>query len=362
MSFPQQAFVVAMLLVACANGTESSGQPPSEQFDGGGNDGSVACAENLASNSLNCGACGHDCLGAACTAGVCQPTVIGDVQGFLPPHGLAIGSSDVFFYGPYDSLLGRFSKYGGPMQTYGNTGARPTGVGVHGESLYWSVDLWVGHTVGTRPIVGGDSEFGGKGTFGSTIAVDADGVFISELTTIAGAVKEGVIGRYSHDLQQHEFLFAEDYAVLLVSTKTQLVWISEYYPSYVIAGSKTIAPGEPVLTHARQKLAVPAQGNIVGLAANLTDAYVTDGSTLWRVPLSGSQPTALLSNAQASSVAVDDSGVYVTTSNSVLRIDLEQSSKVQSIAKGQDAPRAVTTDEQFVYWINAETRVTKVAK
>lgn len=43
-----------------------------------GTDGATSCASpSLDSDPKNCGFCGHDCRGAACTAGLCEPTSLG---------------------------------------------------------------------------------------------------------------------------------------------------------------------------------------------------------------------------------------------------------------------------------------------
>ena len=46
--------------------------------DGSGGSGGAACT-NTDSDKLNCGACGHSCLGGDCSARICQPLLLGTI-------------------------------------------------------------------------------------------------------------------------------------------------------------------------------------------------------------------------------------------------------------------------------------------
>ena len=61
--------------------------------DGAGGDG--ACQASIATDPLNCGACGHDCLGGACEAGVCGPVAI--VSGEPAPAYIATDGTKVYW-------------------------------------------------------------------------------------------------------------------------------------------------------------------------------------------------------------------------------------------------------------------------
>jgi hypothetical protein len=51
----------------------------------------------LASDALNCGACGHSCLGGTCSAGQCQPILLGmTAYGRLNEKGLAVDANNVY--------------------------------------------------------------------------------------------------------------------------------------------------------------------------------------------------------------------------------------------------------------------------
>jgi hypothetical protein len=61
--------------------------------DHGGTD--AKCTPDAATDPLNCGSCGHDCLGGACAGGMCQPVVLATPTS---PLWLAIQSDKILFW------------------------------------------------------------------------------------------------------------------------------------------------------------------------------------------------------------------------------------------------------------------------
>ncbi len=57
-----------------SGGTDAGGAVDASPDAGGG----AACTADLQKDAKNCGACGHDCLGATCSAGMCTPEGVGD--------------------------------------------------------------------------------------------------------------------------------------------------------------------------------------------------------------------------------------------------------------------------------------------
>ena len=53
------------------------------------------CETPLVADAKNCGACGHDCLGAACASGECAPAAI--VTGEAGPGGIAVDDTDAYW-------------------------------------------------------------------------------------------------------------------------------------------------------------------------------------------------------------------------------------------------------------------------
>lgn len=70
----------------------------------------ATCEADLASDAKNCGACGHDCLGGACTAGVCQPFVVG--VGLSGPANPAVDENGMLFFTTNDGAVRSCSATG----------------------------------------------------------------------------------------------------------------------------------------------------------------------------------------------------------------------------------------------------------
>lgn len=57
-------------------GSAGNGGAPGTGGDEAGGGGAAPCSDDLTSDTLHCGACGHDCLGGECEDSVCQPVRI----------------------------------------------------------------------------------------------------------------------------------------------------------------------------------------------------------------------------------------------------------------------------------------------
>jgi len=85
------------------------------------------CA-NFATDSNNCGACGHSCGGGACSGSVCQPLLLGTAN---EGGGIAVGSGEVYwttaqsFDGAGISGILAAPSYGGPVATIVGSGTTP---------------------------------------------------------------------------------------------------------------------------------------------------------------------------------------------------------------------------------------------
>lgn len=78
-------------------------------------DAADGCESELAIDGANCGWCGHDCAGAACSGGLCVPTVLaGGQQGATS---VAVDASHVYFTAFMVQRVGRVPKGGGTVET-----------------------------------------------------------------------------------------------------------------------------------------------------------------------------------------------------------------------------------------------------
>ena len=183
---------------ATAGGTTSdAGATEAAQGTAACGDGSTQCPNGCAdvlSSSANCGACGHDCLGAPCSGGRCSPTVL---AAGAPAH-LAVDGTNVYWTdatllsvlacpasgcpdaGP--KTLYAWSSGSGPPSAgppaYGSTGA----IAVQGSQLFFTVpapgeDYFEDDDVLSCPTDGGASFVIGGGYSQGAVAANAQSVY-----------------------------------------------------------------------------------------------------------------------------------------------------------------------------------------
>lgn len=96
-----------------------------------------ACV-SLATDPLNCGSCGHDCLGGACVAGLCQPIVLGG--DFTSPSAVALSDTHVYFREGAQGAgrILRIAKAGGTAEPVAQGVSNLVTVAIGGEQIYFA--------------------------------------------------------------------------------------------------------------------------------------------------------------------------------------------------------------------------------
>lgn len=110
--------------------------PPEASVDAGTD--TIACdLDATASDPLNCGACGHSCLGGGCEAGACQPVAVSRPQG--APNYLALGPGTIYWTETSNNSIASAPKMGGNAITLVSSGQTnaPAGIVVDSERMYW---------------------------------------------------------------------------------------------------------------------------------------------------------------------------------------------------------------------------------
>jgi hypothetical protein len=104
------AALATCVVVACSSfGSTDDATPPATEagIEGavadGPSEGGAICA-NVTTDPTNCGRCGHDCLGGACAAGVCQPLLVASFTD--QPVGSVVLSQDHVFWNTMQDLAG----------------------------------------------------------------------------------------------------------------------------------------------------------------------------------------------------------------------------------------------------------------
>jgi hypothetical protein len=139
----------------------------------------------LDTDSLNCGACGHDCLGGGCESGLCVPQVVASAVN--DPRGIATDQGFVYWT-TGDGSVQRAPKSGGAVETLAVEQESPGAIAVDATYAYW-----VNEDSGRVVRMAKDGQGKAKSLLTSTglldLAVDSQNLYLSK------KLKKGEISR-----------------------------------------------------------------------------------------------------------------------------------------------------------------------
>jgi hypothetical protein len=344
-----------------------------------------------ASDPKNCGACGHDCLGGACTSGACQPVAIGAATDETPAL-LFLDDTYVYWTNHVhtsEHMCPQVKLVRAPKQAT-NPPAEPQTVAsengvyyadVGPDYIYYGASRCAvddGHvrrfpansantptpeTVATLPV-------GGMG-----VAAAGDSFFYMAATSpgpiniVASPAGGGAATTLATD---------PSYAYFLLTDGANLYWNSADSDATANIKSVSINGGAPITVASTQQSPL---GEVVLGAVDGANVYYVAGSTLQELPVGQTTPTMLLNQAPPGEIkAVASSGADVC-----MITDPEQPAFIDAIScvsktgGPNQGPRtlfqgefgfeilALAADEQSVYWIyntlnSPHTTVYRLAK
>lgn len=337
------------------SGTDAGGS--SSQGGGGsaGSGGAGGCDMSaLQTDPLNCGVCGHSCLGGLCTAGKCQPFAIADGIGI----GGDIAVSDGFVYWT-DQAVGSGAvdrtTLDGALGVEELTNAlTPNGLAVAGNSVVYAHSLGEGAAAVSRVATTGGqpTRLAEPSTPSSTWAVATDGT-VAVFTDLFGTV-----GRTAITGSNNTFT-----ALASGEDEPRGVAIDNGIVYFVTSGNGLVR-SVPVSGGAVSTVASPG-GALFGIDA-------VDGTLVWTDQTSGSvviksgalPPTTLatgLTNPFDVTIDAQRNVAYVTElAGRVLQVALN-GGEVTVLGQGFAEPYGVASDATAVYF-TTDSRVWRVAK
>jgi hypothetical protein len=273
----------------------------------------------LQSDSKNCGACGHDCLGGDCMAGRCQPLQV--TSSAVSAANVVLGTESAYIVdiGSGSRLL-KVSKKDGTISPIAGGGV--AGVALEGNAIYWTTAPTVGASEGRvlRASLDGTGAIeiaNGQASPGS-IVVDESGVYWlnSGTTGTDGAVMWLAPGAPA------PVPFADGQArPASIATDAQNVYWFTVGPS----------DGRDSAVYKRAK----AGGGIVALAQGQPNATGSPMSLFVRGDRVFFTPRGL-GNMDGRVRAVSTDGADTV-----------------EYARDQVRPQAIVADDQYVYWVDA---------
>lgn len=317
------------------------------------------CSGSLDSDSENCGACGHSCLGNACQAGVCAFFELASKQ--AAPSGLAVGGGAVFWTteGANPDFVGNvfalsLSDPTTPPTVIATSQQYPRALSFADGALYWgsygdgAIGKWT-TTTGTSAL--GVAPSGGL----YNVATDATYVYFAMELAHSGMPTTGAVGRCPLDGCRGappEILATADAKIIGLALDGGALFWSVYSASGAIYGLTLDGSSSPHALAVGQALPlnVAAFGGFVywGNVGSGTVARVSaDAAVATPTILASNQPTPW-------GIAADDSGVYWTTysqTGQVMKL-APGTSKPLVLASGQSSPGHVRLDANYAYWTN----------
>ena len=307
--------------------------------NGGSGGGTTTCVADLMTDPLNCGQCGHDCLGGECLAGMCQPVLLGAEVGSLSFNVVVVGDNLYWVSGDGNGLSAvvGLPTAGGTMEVLGDLGAEGRAVAVVADSIF-ATALAAEFDGGLyrMPITGGVPAKESLNHFAATgLYRDADALYYTERaeglivrapfggafpTTIASGQNDPywVAGNSTH-------LFWTRLGDGVVVRYEKQGGVEEVFatgndnPGYIDASEESVCWADA----STLRCATPAGASVnsvlvpyANIAVDGTDVYWMDGTALWRSPASDlTQATQVVSTIVKGHLAIDAEAIYWVGSN-----------------------------------------------
>lgn len=345
-----------------AGGAAAGGGPTGLSCDEGLTRCDSACVR-IESDSRHCGACGHDCLGAACSAGLCATEEIAGA--IADPRAFAVGDAYVYWTTGAGAVQ-RAPKAGGAVETIADEQNDPGPIAVDGKRVYW-INRGDGTLLKRKKDGLGATKIvfdGGEAGSPEGLALDADSLYFTR------CIGQGDIRRARKETDDLPEVFMDDQpgATQIRTLGAGLAWSGFLDPWEVRGGG---VPGSYVrftLREGRGELLTLAEGEgeITALASAGETAVWAD-ATAGRIRARGigdSEPFTVADTAQVVGLAADEASVFWVTSGGNVSAHALGSGATRVLAVDLGAPGAIAVDATHVYILlsGASGGVVRVAR
>jgi hypothetical protein len=312
---------------------------------------------DLANDAKNCGVCAHDCLGAACVLGRCEPTTLATGQGAAVA--LAIDGARVYWTDEAGGAVMAAPQGGGMLAVIAAAQTGPHRIVEHAGALFWTNGAlgkrgaWRAASTGVdkKEITGDPTPYG--------IAADDTGIF-----WVLQSNAQATLLRAKLDGSAVSILTTKPAAAEEIALDADRVYITSPTDGVVAAVKK----------NGLGMVSLVTTGKPLGLAVDDAFVYWTDAAagTIGRVDKAGvSVETIATAQAHPTRLALDDDSAYwsnlgdpgcVAATGSIAK-RAKAGGPIVVLAEGQRCPRGIAVDGQYVYWTSlGAASIQRVAK
>jgi len=295
----------------------SQSEPPDGARDAGGDTGTGGgCQADIQNDSKNCGACGHDCLGAKCTAAACEPQRISDAVGpTASADAVVVDDTSVYWLslttvsGKTTSVVRAGPKGGGTSRIVGTADA--------GERWFYT-DLVL---------------------FNGTLYTGIEDAFGLRSVPAAGGAVTHVLDAASSPLSPYHFID---------------VGFGYFYVADACSIFDVPLPKGAAGSIQRGTCGAQNQGGLAIDATTGAHVYMTfDRNTIWKVTTANTDPNTNTQIIQASNdgpLVTDATRVYWTSPAGVQAMPISGGSATILAARPGKPAQQMRVDAQGVYW------------
>jgi hypothetical protein len=285
----------------------------------------------------NCGACGHSCLGASCTDGLCAPTTL--MTDLSYPRGLVITGGFIWVVETNRAWLWRLqlSPLGAPEHFF-DTGTAPSAMSTSGPSLYWSDQYGV-----KKFVIANKTVVGSVDKISTTVLVDTGTLYYEDHG--AGTVVATALDFSS----PRTSTVADNSSAGMTTDATSIYWANE--------NAGTITRANKDLSGAA--VLIRDEVHPFTVAVDATDIYWTTPTAVRAATLAGGPARTLVDDVPLPvSLFRNGTDLYwleVQQGGRLRKMSTAPGSQPVTLAKGIKLGTSVLTtsitfDDQYVYW------------
>lgn len=353
------------LLYQVASSTPQTAVCPSGQGICGGN------CQSFASDSSNCGQCGHGCGGGTCSAGLCQPVTL--ASNVPATSNMAIDSQNVYWTGqgvtgsaapPLPSVVMSVPITGGtPSTIYSNVNMAPGAISVADGNVYWA-DAFTpsGSTADTATL------WKIPASGGSRVQLSQPGAQF-----IRGVFSFGGLVFWAQDSNLLQMPVGGGTIVTVPGGDPHDVWADAQrvlWTDFGVSGNNPGTVNQTVADRTTTTTIATGQADPSGITSDHTSMYwFTIGalfkSTIVKAPLGGGASTTLANPIGVTAIAVDDTNVYFAAiggsstgaTDGIFSVPTSGNGSVTQLVVLSTPPPALAVDGTNIYWITTDPRI-----